>query len=72
MEVPQRLEELYAVAAKAAKHFSPPVDKQRRRVAKAAKANDDRCGLILEIPPRSGYYWCTPEKDAAGSRPKRQ
>jgi hypothetical protein len=74
MVLPRRLKELYAVAAKAAKHFSPPVDKQRRRVAKTPKvrlpkaeplsAHDvfDRCGLILEIPPKAGYYWCTPEK----------
>lgn len=75
MVLPQRLKALHAVAAKAAEHFSTPVDKQRRRVAKAPKLRLPKpeplsahdvfypCGLILEIPPkRAGLYGCTPEK----------
>jgi len=74
MVLPQRLEALYFVAAKAAEHFSPPVDEERTRIARATKlwlpgakplsasGVFDPCGLILEIPPKSGYYWCTPKE----------
>lgn len=74
MVLPQRLEALYSVAAKAAEHFSPPVDEERRRIAQATKlwlpgaqplsasGVFDPCGLILEIPPESGYCWCTPKE----------
>jgi hypothetical protein len=72
--VPQCLEALYSAAAKAAQLFGPPVDEERHRVAqttglwlprataRTAEGVLDPCGLILEIPPKSAYYWCTPKE----------
>lgn len=47
--VPQRLQDLYAVAARVGE-----------QLGHSAEGVFDPCGLILEIPPRAGYYWCTP------------
>jgi hypothetical protein len=53
MALPQPLEALYSVAAKAAEHFGDPA---------GAEGVLDPCGLILEVPPKSGYDWCTPKE----------
>jgi hypothetical protein len=49
MKLPNQLIKLHKVASDAATKFASSTD-----------AVFDPCGLILEIPPVEGDYWCTP------------
>jgi len=66
LPLPQRLQDLYAVAAKAAEQFGHSafegVNSSLILPNISATGVFDPCGLILEIPPRTGYYWCTPKE----------
>src|SRR5215813_12250520 len=69
LPLPQRLQDLYAVAAKAAEQFGHSafegVNSSLILPNISAAGVFDPCGLILEIPPRTGYYWCSPSSGRA-------
>jgi hypothetical protein len=50
MSVPARLRDLYAAATR----IGAQLDRTPQGVL-------DPCGLILKIPPKTRYYWCTPK-----------
>jgi hypothetical protein len=76
MSIPQRLQDLYDVASKAAERFCPSPATNVLELMRVARTTGlwlpglpldregvfDPCGLILEFPPKAGTCWCTPEK----------